>query len=53
MQVLANFLSAPLASGLDGDSVGLRYVAFDLDPSIVKVGVIVRFKRLLYLVLLE
>ncbi|KAB1206734.1 K(+) efflux antiporter 3, chloroplastic [Morella rubra] len=35
-QVLANFLSAPLASGLDGDSVGLRYVAFDLDPSIVK-----------------
>lgn len=35
-QVLANFLSTPLASGLDGDALGLHYVAFDLDLSIVK-----------------
>ncbi|XP_041011571.1 K(+) efflux antiporter 3, chloroplastic-like isoform X2 [Juglans microcarpa x Juglans regia] len=35
-QVLANFLSTPLASGLDGDALGMHYVAFDLDPSIVK-----------------
>lgn len=35
-QVLANFLSAPLASGSDGDSVGWPYVAFDLDPTVVK-----------------
>ncbi|KAM7459259.1 hypothetical protein LguiA_036759 [Lonicera macranthoides] len=35
-QVLANFLSTPLASGVDGDSVGLPYVAFDLDLSVVK-----------------
>nr|XP_023870361.1 K(+) efflux antiporter 3, chloroplastic [Quercus suber] len=35
-QVLANFLATPLASGLDGDSVGQAYVAFDLDVSIVK-----------------
>lgn len=38
MQVLANFLATPLASGLDGDSVGQAYVAFDLDVSIVKVN---------------
>ncbi|KAK6283064.1 hypothetical protein POUND7_016889 [Theobroma cacao] len=35
-QVLANFLSTPLASGVDGDSMGLHYVAFDLNPSVVK-----------------
>ncbi|CAK9145020.1 unnamed protein product [Ilex paraguariensis] len=35
-QVLANFLSTPLASGIDGDA-GWPYVAFDLDLSIVKV----------------
>lgn len=36
-KVLANFLSTPLASGIDGDA-GWPYVAFDLDPSVVKVG---------------
>ncbi|KAJ0010122.1 hypothetical protein Pint_33523 [Pistacia integerrima] len=35
-QVLANFLSTPLASGLDTDMVGWPYVAFDLNPSVVK-----------------
>ncbi|KAK9286202.1 hypothetical protein L1049_014586 [Liquidambar formosana] len=35
-QVLANFLSAPLASGVDGDVVGWPCVAFDIDPSVVK-----------------
>lgn len=35
-QVLANFLSTPLASGLGGDSAGWRFVAFDLDPGRVK-----------------
>ncbi|KAA8545699.1 hypothetical protein F0562_020850 [Nyssa sinensis] len=35
-QVLANFLSTPLASGVDGDAMGWPYVAFDLDPSVVK-----------------
>ncbi|KHN46227.1 K(+) efflux antiporter 3, chloroplastic-like [Glycine soja] len=35
-QVLANFLSNPLASGGDSDEVGWPYVAFDLDPSVVK-----------------
>ncbi|XP_068656240.1 K(+) efflux antiporter 3, chloroplastic-like isoform X2 [Aristolochia californica] len=35
-QVLANFLSTPLASGLDGDFVGWPFVAFDLDPAVVK-----------------
>ncbi|KAF3435851.1 hypothetical protein FNV43_RR22943 [Rhamnella rubrinervis] len=34
--VLANFLSTPLASGVDGDAVGRPFVAFDLDPSVVK-----------------
>ncbi|XP_031131071.1 K(+) efflux antiporter 3, chloroplastic [Ipomoea triloba] len=33
-QVLANFLSAPLVSGQDGE--GCPFVAFDLDPSVVK-----------------
>ncbi|KAL1812119.1 hypothetical protein ACET3Z_022184 [Daucus carota] len=35
-QVLANFLSTPLASGGDGNAVGWPCVAFDLDLSIVK-----------------
>ncbi|EPS60611.1 hypothetical protein M569_14192, partial [Genlisea aurea] len=34
-QVLANFLSTPLASGIDSDA-GWPYVAFDLDPCVVK-----------------
>ncbi|XP_073024871.1 K(+) efflux antiporter 3, chloroplastic-like isoform X2 [Primulina eburnea] len=34
-QVLANFLSTPLASGIDGNA-GWPYIAFDLDPSVVK-----------------
>ncbi|XVF45773.1 hypothetical protein PTKIN_Ptkin02bG0233200 [Pterospermum kingtungense] len=34
-QVLANFLSTPLASGGD-DIMGLSFVAFDLNPSVVK-----------------
>lgn len=38
LQVLANFLSTPLASGVDGDFMGLHYVAFDLNPSVVKVS---------------
>ncbi|KAB2634835.1 K(+) efflux antiporter 3 [Pyrus ussuriensis x Pyrus communis] len=35
-QVLANFLSTPLASGIDSDNLGLPFVAFDMDPSVVK-----------------
>lgn len=35
-QVLANLLSAPLASGVDGESMGWPYVAFDLNPTVVK-----------------
>lgn len=35
-QVLANFFSTPLASGLDGDYMGWPYVAFDLNPRVVK-----------------
>ncbi|KAG8368562.1 hypothetical protein BUALT_Bualt15G0058400 [Buddleja alternifolia] len=34
-QVLANFLSTPLVSGIDSDA-GWPFVAFDLDPSVVK-----------------
>ncbi|KAL1289429.1 hypothetical protein HN51_057609 [Arachis hypogaea] len=34
-QVLANFLSNPLASGGDSDAAGWPYVAFDLDPALV------------------
>ncbi|RYR35795.1 hypothetical protein Ahy_A10g050900 isoform B [Arachis hypogaea] len=33
-QVLANFLSNPLASGGDSDAAGWPYVAFDLDPAL-------------------
>ncbi|KAL6623400.1 hypothetical protein ACP70R_033279 [Stipagrostis hirtigluma subsp. patula] len=35
-QVLANFLSAPLSFGLDKDTEGWPYVAFDLNPAVVK-----------------
>ncbi|THG08000.1 hypothetical protein TEA_029368 [Camellia sinensis var. sinensis] len=35
-QVLANFLLTPLASGIDRDVVGQPYVAFDIDPYVVK-----------------
>ncbi|TKW29607.2 hypothetical protein SEVIR_3G407600v4 [Setaria viridis] len=35
-QVLANFLSAPLSFGLDQDAEGWPYVAFDLNPAVVK-----------------
>ncbi|KAK2662782.1 hypothetical protein Ddye_001356 [Dipteronia dyeriana] len=35
-QVLANFLSTPLATGGDGGFMGWPYVAFDLNPSVVK-----------------
>lgn len=35
-QVLANFLSTPLLSGMENNAVGWPYVAFDLDPSVVK-----------------
>ncbi|XP_065870634.1 K(+) efflux antiporter 3, chloroplastic [Euphorbia lathyris] len=35
-QVLANFLSAPLTAGVDADLSGWPYVAFDLNPSVVK-----------------
>lgn len=35
-QVLANFLSTPLVAALDGDLAGMPYVAFDLDPTVIK-----------------
>ncbi|TVU49004.1 hypothetical protein EJB05_00294, partial [Eragrostis curvula] len=35
-QVLAKFLSAPLSFGLDNDTEGWPYVAFDLNPNVVK-----------------
>ncbi|ESQ38115.1 hypothetical protein EUTSA_v10028445mg [Eutrema salsugineum] len=35
-QVLANFLSTPLVSGVDSDLVGWPYIGFDLNPSVVK-----------------
>ncbi|PKA50887.1 K(+) efflux antiporter 3, chloroplastic [Apostasia shenzhenica] len=35
-QVLANFLSMPLASGLDGANMGWPYMVFDLNPGVVK-----------------
>ncbi|XLR70384.1 K(+) efflux antiporter 3, chloroplastic isoform X2 [Arachis ipaensis] len=34
-EVLANFLSNPLASGGDSDAAGWPYLAFDLDPALV------------------
>lgn len=40
IKVLGNLLSTPLASGGDSDaSAGWPYVAFDLDPRVVKVSV--------------
>ncbi|XP_022726853.1 K(+) efflux antiporter 3, chloroplastic-like isoform X3 [Durio zibethinus] len=48
-QVLANFLSTPLASGGDGDIMGLHYVAFDLNPSVVKVPIYARAQDLKHL----
>jgi len=38
VQVLANFLSAPLSFGIEKDTEGWLYVAFDLNPAVVKVG---------------
>ncbi|XP_066355664.1 K(+) efflux antiporter 3, chloroplastic-like isoform X2 [Miscanthus floridulus] len=35
-QVLANFLSAPLSFGIEKDTEGWPYVAFDLNPAVVK-----------------
>ncbi|KAJ0966329.1 hypothetical protein J5N97_027467 [Dioscorea zingiberensis] len=35
-QVLGNFLSTPVAYGVDADSIGWPYVAFDLNPVVVK-----------------
>ncbi|CAN0920991.1 K(+) efflux antiporter 3, chloroplastic [Linum grandiflorum] len=36
-QVLANFLATPFASAVDGDAaVGMPYIAFDLNPSVVQ-----------------
>ncbi|WJX52412.1 K(+) efflux antiporter 3, chloroplastic [Trifolium repens] len=35
-QVLANLLSNPMASGGDSDGIGWPYVAFDIDPRVVK-----------------
>ncbi|PUZ67931.1 hypothetical protein GQ55_3G474200 [Panicum hallii var. hallii] len=35
-QVLAKFLSAPLSFGFDQDAEGWPYVAFDLNPAVVK-----------------
>ncbi|GKV23811.1 hypothetical protein SLEP1_g33504 [Rubroshorea leprosula] len=35
-QILANLLSTPLASGVDREIMGCPYVAFDLNPSVVK-----------------
>lgn len=43
IQVLANFLSNPLASGGDSDVTGWPYVAFDLDPTVVEVSVLEHF----------
>lgn len=37
IQVLANFLSTPLVSGVDSDLVGWPYIGFDLNPAVVKV----------------
>jgi hypothetical protein len=39
IQVLAKFLAAPLSFGLEQDTEGWPYVAFDLNPAVVKVGV--------------
>ncbi|VVB15989.1 unnamed protein product [Arabis nemorensis] len=36
VEVLANFLSTSLVSGVDSDLVGWPYIGFDLNPSVVK-----------------
>ncbi|XP_027347538.1 K(+) efflux antiporter 3, chloroplastic isoform X4 [Abrus precatorius] len=48
-QVLANFLSNPLATGGDSDAVGWPYVAFDLDPTVVKIPIYARARDLKHL----
>ncbi|KAH7675324.1 putative K+/H+-antiporter-containing protein [Dioscorea alata] len=35
-QVLGNFLSTPVAYGVDAETIGWPYVAFDLNPAVVK-----------------
>ncbi|GJN35531.1 hypothetical protein PR202_gb24317 [Eleusine coracana subsp. coracana] len=44
-QILAKFLSAPLSFGLDQDVEGWPYVAFDLNPAVVKVGEYITIAR--------
>lgn len=39
LQVLAKFLAAPLSFGLERDTEGWPYVAFDLNPAVVKVDI--------------
>ncbi|PWA70196.1 phosphoglucan phosphatase DSP4, amyloplastic [Artemisia annua] len=46
IQVIPNFLSTPLATGINGEA-GWPFVAFDLDPSIIKAkgaGSVLSFK---------
>ena len=43
VQVLAKFLAAPLSFGLEQDTEGWPYVAFDLNPAVVKVGIKIIF----------
>lgn len=38
LQVLGNFLSTPVAYGVDAETIGWPYVAFDLNPAVVKVS---------------
>lgn len=40
-QVLANFLSTPLISGIDSDA-GRPFVAFDIDLTVVKVKILLK-----------
>ncbi|KAI8532514.1 hypothetical protein RHMOL_Rhmol11G0219800 [Rhododendron molle] len=51
-QVLANFLAAPLASGVD-DVAGWPYVAFDIDLSVVKIPIYARAQDLAHLLALK
>ncbi|CAI5514951.1 unnamed protein product [Closterium sp. Naga37s-1] len=37
-QVLANFLSTPLAAGSGGDAAGWNFISFDLNPKRVRLG---------------
>ncbi|KAI8532513.1 hypothetical protein RHMOL_Rhmol11G0219800 [Rhododendron molle] len=52
VQVLANFLAAPLASGVD-DVAGWPYVAFDIDLSVVKIPIYARAQDLAHLLALK